>query len=93
MSTIHSESPVRDATKALIEKIKDVYDLRYSVTDLKPEIPSADEAWVTFTQITERTAGPQFRNNRVKGVHIFKKEGGHWKFYDSKVIDAEYLQR
>jgi hypothetical protein len=91
MSTIHSDSPTFEITENLVKKIFDIYDLNYKIEKLKVISEDVQEAVVEFTQLTTKLKGPEFRNNRVTGKHIIKKDGDSWKIYSTKILNSEYL--
>ena len=90
-STIDPDSPVYGSTKEAIEKLFELYDLRYTLKDARVESISGDEARVHFDQTTEKVSGPEFRNNHMEGTHVFKKHGGAWKIDSTQVSKLEYL--
>jgi hypothetical protein len=91
MSTFHPDSPTFDITEKLVKKIFDIYDLNYKIEKLKVTAEDAEEATVEFTQLTTRLNGPAFRNNRVTGKHLIKKNGDSWKIYSTQILNSEYL--
>jgi hypothetical protein len=93
MDGIHPSSPMFQSTKEFGEVIFKNYKLRFTLQNLALESITADTAKVRFTQITKKISGPEFRNNRLTGIHTLKKHQGKWKIYDSKTIKIEYLDK
>ena len=93
LATIDSDSPAYGPTKEAIEKLFQLYDLRYTLKDARVESISGDEAHVHFDQTTEKISGPEFRNNHLEGTHVFKKHDGAWKIVSTQVAKLEYLDR
>ena len=93
IALMHPDSPGLQQTKEMSEKLFQAYDLRYTVKDLAVESVTGDEAKVRFSQVTEKLSGPAFRNNRVDGIHILKKQNGEWKLYNTQVTKIEYLDK
>ena len=93
MDGIHPSSPMFQSTKEFGEVIFKNYKLRFMLQNVALESITADTAKVRFTQITKKISGPEFRNNRLVGVHTLKKHQGKWKIYDSKTIKIEYLDK
>lgn len=91
VSFIHPHSPLLAPTESMLQKVSAGYDLKFTLSDLALESLSDEEAQVRFTQLTEKTAGPQFRSNRVLGIHTFKKFEGRWKIYETKILEVKYL--
>jgi uncharacterized protein YchJ len=92
MATIHPESPLAAATKDLLSRVRDAYDFKITITELTVESITSEEARVAFVQVTEKTNGPQFRNNRLRGIHIFRRYEGQWRFFDTKIGKVDYLE-
>lgn len=84
---LESFEKTKNATSMLFEN----YDLHYTLSNLVAESVSDDEALVRFTQVTEKTAGPDFRNNRIEGVHTLRKRDGGWKISTTKINKIDYL--
>ncbi len=93
MDGIHPSSPMFQSTKEFGEVIFKNYKLRFTLQNVALESISADTAKVRFTQMTKKISGPEFRNNRLVGIHTLKKYQGRWKIYDSKTIKIEYLDK
>lgn len=93
MATIDPESPDYAATKDMTEALFKKYDLHYALEKLEIQSVTGDEAKIHFIQITEKVAGPTFRNNRIDGIHILKKHSGVWKLYDTQLNKLEYLDK
>lgn len=91
MAVFASDSPVLQATRDATEKIFQAYDLRYTMEELVVDSVSGDEAKVRFSQLTEKVSGPEFRNNRFRGVHTLKKQDGVWKLYGTETTGIEFL--
>jgi hypothetical protein len=90
---IHPSSPGFQQTKDITAKLFSIYDLRYTLKNIKLESETADTAKVRFSQITKKISGPAFRNNRIDGIHILKKDDGRWKIYDTQTIKIEFLDK
>jgi len=91
MATIDPSSGGYEMTKEMIKVIFEQYDLKYELSDLKVIKRSDKEAEVGFTQITRKATGPDFRNNKITGVHILKKSDGVWRIFSSQIKTTEYL--
>ena len=91
MNTIHKESPDYPATEAMIKKIFEVYDLSYKTVSMRVIEETDTEAKVQFEQITTKLAGPEFRNNKISGIHTLKKDGDSWKIYSTQMENVEYI--
>ena len=68
------------------------YDLDTRVSGVELLKTSGDEARVSFVLVTRKVRGPAFRDNRIEGVFILRKEGGAWKLYDQEIDEIEYLE-
>ncbi len=91
MATIDPSSSGFEMTKEMIKVIFEQYDLKYELSDLKVIKRSDKEAEVGFTQVTRKVAGPDFRNNKITGVHILRMKDGAWRIFSSQIKTTEYL--
>lgn len=91
MSTIYPESDSYEITENLVIQLFKAYDLNYKIEKLEVVDEDENESEVNFTQLTTKINGPKFRDNRVKGTHILKKDGDSWKIFSTKIIDTEFL--
>jgi hypothetical protein len=91
MATIHSNSPVYQSTKEMTAEAFDLFDLSYQISGLKIKEQTKNEVVVAFTLTTRKIRGPSFRDNRINGDMILRKEDGRWKIYSQNVHDISYL--
>lgn len=93
MSTVHPASPTYEATANMIKQIFERYDLEYKIENIKVLEQSDDEAKVEFTQVTKKIKGPDFKDNRITGIHTLKKDGGSWKVYSTEMVKVDFLNK
>jgi ketosteroid isomerase-like protein len=93
LAVMHPDAPGLAATRQTTEQFVQTYDLIYMLQNLALESVSETEAKVRFTQVTQRASGPEFRNNRVTGIHTLRKHGGAWKLYSTQVLSIDYLEK
>jgi hypothetical protein len=91
MDTIDKDSPAYASSESMVKKLFDLYDLNYKIISMKVINKSNDEAQVEFVQETTKIKGPAFKNNRVDGVHILKRDDNSWKIYSTKITNIQYL--
>ena len=91
LAEMHPEAPGLDRTRQTTEGVTATYDLLYMIQSLSLEAVNEDEARVRFQQLTEKVSGPEFRSNRVAGIHTLRKYQGAWKIYYTQVLKIEYL--
>lgn len=91
MDTIHSTSPTYQSTQEMTAEAFDLFDLSYQISGLKITEQTRNEAVVAFTLTTRKIRGPRFRDNRINGEMILRKEKGRWKIYNQVVHDIKYL--
>jgi len=91
MATIHSKSPSYQSTKKMTEQAFGLFDLSYKISGVKIVKHNKNEAVVAFTLTTQKIRGPSFRDNRITGDMILRKEDGKWKIYNQVVHDIKYL--
>ena len=91
MATIHSNSASYQTTESTLATAFEIYDLAYELTQASVLEQGGSEAVISFVLTTRKIGGPAFRNNRVTGTMILRKEGGVWKIFDQKISNVEYL--
>lgn len=91
MATIHSKSPSYQSTKEMTRQAFDLFDLSYKVSGLKIKKQTKNEVVVAFTLTTRKIRGPEFRDNRISGDMILRKDDDRWKIYTQVVHDIKYL--
>ncbi len=91
IAMMHPEAPGLDRTRQTTREVTAAADLLYLIQDLTLESVDEREAKVRFTLITQKVSGPEFRNNRVAGIHTLRKYQGAWKVYYTQVLHIEYL--
>jgi hypothetical protein len=91
MDTIDKDSPAYASSESMVKKLFDLYDLNYKIISMKVINESNDEAQVEFVQETTKIKGPAFKNNRVDGIHILRRDDNSWKIYSTKITNIQYL--
>ena len=62
-----------------------VVRLSYRISGLKTTKLTKNKAVVAFTLTTQKIRGPSFRDNRITGDMILRREEGSWKIYNQVV--------
>jgi hypothetical protein len=88
---MHPEAPGLAGARQATEQVTANFDLVYIIQGLAVESLDENEAKVRFTQLTQKVAGPEFRNNRLTGIHTLRKDHGAWKIYSTQALKIEYL--
>ncbi len=94
METIHPESPMYDNTQRQLESIFEQISPEILTVDLtieSIEMLSEERAEAEVVQTT-RADSPDFRDNRITQVLGMRTYQGEWLFYNSTIIDTEYLE-
>jgi hypothetical protein len=91
MDTRHPESPQFERTRMIMKRTFETYKLSYEVRNLSLDKKTDDEIHLKFTQVTRKESGPKFRDNKLQGVHILRKDDGKWKIYKTEKDQVEYL--
>ena len=94
LAIVDPTSPTFAQNRQLSKELFRIYDLRYTLREVAVESVKGAEATVRFTQITEKVSGPQFRDNRIEGVHLLKKQAdGGWKIFTTRAEKIDYLEK
>ena len=89
--TIHEGAAGYSEMKAGLKQMFDVYDFTYEIKEMEVLEKSKEEAKVRFIQITRKSAGPEFNDNELEGVHTLKRSPEGWKIYNTEVTDIIFL--
>lgn len=93
MATIHPEGGGYAETQAALTQLFEIYDLSTTLTDVRLESETADEARVYALMTTRKLSGPDFNNNRMDVVFVLRKHQGEWKFFNQDVLDITLPQQ
>ena len=93
MATIHPQGSGYAQTEAVLAELFETYDLSTTLTDVRLESETADEARVYALMTTRRLSGPDFNNNRIDVVFVLRKHHGEWKFFNQDVLDITLPQQ
>lgn len=91
MATVHSRFPGRAEMRDTLEQMYATYDLKATVKGVEVTELSKNEAKVSFVLITKKVRGPAFRDNRIKGTFILRKEEDGWVLVNQEIDTIEYL--
>ncbi|UJF34216.1 copper amine oxidase N-terminal domain-containing protein [Paenibacillus hexagrammi] len=93
MDTVDESSPVYDSTKATLSQIFTVYDLSYTINDMKLMKVDHDQAEVKLTSTAKKVKGPEFKDNKSVAVVQLHRVGGEWKTYQTVIDSIDYLKQ
>lgn len=93
LDAVHSQSPFYEQMQVMLEEVAKVYDLESTLEDYQYVGMDAnkEKAVVLVKQKTAKIDGPEFRDNIVEMMTVFKKDGEYWKIWQSLTLDVEYL--
>lgn len=91
--TIHPDSPFIEQTLTQMSQIFASYDLEYGFADEVLYLTTdGDYAYARVAQVTRKLAGPDFRDNRIDQIWVFKPYNGEWRVWTSQVLEITYLE-
>lgn len=90
LKVLHPESPQREKTRVELERLNRMYNLEHKLKAVKVLDESDTRARVRFVHRT-RAEDPEFRDNRLTGIHHLRKHEGAWKIFETRTVDLEYL--
>ncbi|MFD1382733.1 nuclear transport factor 2 family protein [Rhodanobacter aciditrophus] len=91
MSTMHSDSLYYQATVQMLQQLFSVHDLSYTLMSYKFVAEEGGYAYARIIQRTEKVEGPDFRDNDLESLQVFKQEDGEWKLWSQANLRIEYL--
>ncbi len=91
LATVHTKSFGYQSTKQATIEIFSAYDLHYELLESRLLSLDGEYAVVRARQKTTKRNGPEFRDNILDTVMVFKQEDGRWKFWTQAILDVQFL--
>jgi len=91
MGDLHSQSPAYLQTQQFLQQLFPVYDLSYELLSYNFVAQDNEYAYARVKQRTSKVSGPQFQNNDIDMLVIFKQENGLWKLWTQANLSVTYL--
>lgn len=91
--TLHSESPAYQQTKQMSEVLFPQYDIMYEKLTFRFIGLDGDYALGRFKFCATKIAGPEFQDNCLDTIHIFKQENGNWKIWSMATLELEFIDQ
>ena len=92
MATIHPKSMSYEPTRRQMGELNKRYELSFKVTHFSVMGSDADYAVARIRQETRKVKGPEFRDNEVDSLQIFRKDKDAWKVWSSAVLEVKYFE-
>lgn len=92
MKTVHTNSPVYQATRSQSEMIFAAYKLKYKLHSVRVIGQDGDWVFARIDVTTTKVDGPDFRNNRTSLLQVFRKDGDSWKYWNQLLLDLTYTE-
>ena len=91
--TLHSDSPEYQQTKQICETSFPQYDLMFEKRIFRFIGLDGDYALGRYEFCTSKIAGPEFQDNCLDTIHVFKQENGNWKLWSVAILEVEYTNQ
>ena len=91
LDTMHSQSPHYAQTKKTVTLVFETYDLDYELVLFRYIGQDDEYAIARFQFSAELVAGPEFNDNKLDTIHVFRKENGSWKIWSMAILEIEYI--
>jgi hypothetical protein len=91
LATIHPKSRTRAMSQRALKEMFAAYQLNYELLSFSYVGRDGEYAVARAKQKTTKISGPAFRDNELDTIHVFKQDGGAWKFWTSANLDVNYL--
>ena len=90
LDTIHTESPGYSQTQKAVNFTFETYDLKYKLLLFRYIGQDSEYALARFKFSAEKVAGPDFKNNILDTIHVFRKENGKWKIWSQATLEITF---
>jgi len=91
LTTIHTQSPNYASSAQIMQQLFVAYDLKYEIVEINFIDVDDEYAYVRVVQKSEKINGPEFRNNILDALQVFKQEEGQWKLWTQANLAINYL--
>lgn len=91
MATVHTQSPGYMATKQIGSQLFPTYDLKFELLDFYYLLTDKEYTLARAKQKTTKVSGPEFRDNVLDLIVVFRQENGEWKFWSQVILSVDYL--
>ncbi len=91
LATIHSEAPHYAQTKELSTMLFENYDLSYESLLFRYIGQDDEYGIVRWKFSTRKVAGPEFNDNTLDTIHVFRQENGNWKIWSVAILEIKYI--
>ncbi len=89
LAMIHTGSPVYEKIQGRIPLIFSSFDLEYELLYFQYLGRDGEYAVARIKQTTKKVKGPEFQDNKVDLIQVFRLEKGQWKFWNQVVLDMQ----
>ena len=87
----HTQSPSFAPMKKQLPPLFQAYDLKYELLAFEFVGVSGEYAISRTKQKASKVKGPDYRDNVIDMIQIFRKEDGKWKYWAQSILTVEYL--
>lgn len=92
MASIHPKSMGYAVTRKQMGDLNKKYELSYKVTKFAFVGLDGDYAICRVRQETKRKAGPEFRDNEIDTLQVFRKDNDAWKIWTSAALEVKFFE-
>ncbi len=90
LDTLHSESPNYLQIEKIANTLFKTYDLNYDLLLFRYIGQDGEYAIARFKYSTEQVAGPEFNDNILDTIHVFRGENGMWKIWSQAILEIDF---
>ena len=91
MATIHSQSPAYQVTMQQMQPIFQQYNLAYETLGFEYIGRDQEYAVARIRQRTHKISGPDFKDNEIDMMQIYRQENGKWKIWSQAILNVTFL--
>lgn len=87
LATLHPESPSAAGTGEVLRHLFETFDLDYELCSFRLLGRDEDCAVAVGEQKTVKIRGPDFQNNVIRSVYVFRQHGSAWKLWHQVILE------
>lgn len=91
MATMHPDSIAYLPTRQALNQLFPLYDLQYTLLEYHFVGEEGGYAYARVKQRTEKVNGPEFMDNDLEALQVFRQYKGEWKFWSQANLSVQAL--
>ena len=88
MATLHTNSPVAAVTAEALTSLFETFELKYELLSFRLVGRDGEYAVARAEQKTTKVKGPDFKDNVIDSLYIFRTQDGKWRLWYQVLLET-----